>query len=488
MLPTKRQARRDGLRGRVAGRLVPLALVLCVWPAALGQVRPVAIEGATILTGDGATIAGGRLLFQGGKITGVGRDVSKPFLARSIDAKGRYVTPGLIDAYSTITLGVATAGGQAVARASDAFDPYDRDDLRAALAQGVTAAFVPARAAGGVGGLGAVVRLRPGASRAEAVLKEDAALCATLNPEGRQRPVERVRALVELRKVFQAAREYRESWDTYLEDLKEYEDKLAERAKKGEAAGNDTRPKPESKPGGPGPQSGESRSGPAGKAQERKDEPKGADAKAEEKKDEIKKPTAPNIDRNLAQILKALDGELRVHIEAHEPADILNVLELAAEFNLALVLNGAAGAGEVAPRLAAAAVPVVLASPPAPLAFMPGPDRLAQADAAARLRAAGVEVYFGSGHVPSGASPVLALQAARAVGHGYDDEALATLTSRAARLLGVADQVGRLAAGLQADVVIWSDHPFAAGARVERVFIAGREVYVAGSAAQEGGE
>ncbi|MBK9127987.1 MAG: amidohydrolase family protein [Phycisphaerales bacterium] len=482
MLPTERQARRHDLRGRVAGRLALLALVLWVWTAAPGQVRPVAIEGATIFTGDGATIESGRLLFQGGKITGVGRDVSKPFLARSIDAKGKYITPGLIDAYSTLTLGVATAGGQAVARAADAFDPYDRDDLRAALAQGVTAAFVPARAAGGVGGLGAVVRLRPGASREEVVLKDDAALCAALNPEGRQRPVERVRALVELRKVFRAAREYRESWDTYLEDLKEYEEKLAERAKKGESGGDDTRPKPETKPG-------ESRPGPAGKAQERKDEPKGSDAKAEEKKDELKKPTAPGIDRNLAQILKALDGELRVHIEAHEPADILNVLELAAEFNLALVLDGAAGAGEVAPRLAAAGIPVVLASLPAPLAFTPGPDRLAQADVAARLRAAGVEVYFGSGHVPSGATPVLALQAARAIGQGYDDsDALATLTSRAARMLGVADQVGRLASGLQADVVVWSDHPFAAGARVERVFIAGREVYVAGGAAQEGGE
>jgi imidazolonepropionase-like amidohydrolase len=40
---------------------------------------------------------------------------------------------------------------------------------------------------------------------------------------------------------------------------------------------------------------------------------------------------------------------------------------------------------------------------------------------------------------------------------------------------------------MQADVVIWSGHPLAAGSRVERVFIAGREVYDASASGEEGG-
>jgi imidazolonepropionase-like amidohydrolase len=45
----------------------------------------------------------------------------------------------------------------------------------------------------------------------------------------------------------------------------------------------------------------------------------------------------------------------------------------------------------------------------------------------------------------------------------------------------VEQQIGRLKKGLRGDVVVWSDHPFAPGARVERVFVGGREVYRAGA-------
>jgi imidazolonepropionase-like amidohydrolase len=59
------------------------------------------------------------------------------------------------------------------------------------------------------------------------------------------------------------------------------------------------------------------------------------------------------------------------------------------------------------------------------------------------------------------------------------ERALAVLTSDAAKLLGVSDKIGRIDRGLSADLVVWSEHPFSAGARVERVYIAGREVYSA---------
>jgi imidazolonepropionase-like amidohydrolase len=135
-------------------------------------------------------------------------------------------------------------------------------------------------------------------------------------------------------------------------------------------------------------------------------------------------------------------------------------------------------------------VPVVLSAPPAPLAFVPGPARYDRPDAAAVLQRAGVSVYFGSGVLPSpDAAPHLALRVAEVVGHGFDPQlALERLTAGAARLAGVEKETGRLAPGLRADLVIWSDHPFAPGARVERVFIGGQEVYHVDGEETEGTE
>ncbi|HUU95228.1 MAG TPA: amidohydrolase family protein, partial [Phycisphaerae bacterium] len=202
-----------------------------------------------------------------------------------------------------------------------------------------------------------------------------------------------------------------------------------------------------------------------------------------EKKEELKKPTEPKKDRNAEVLLRVIDGELRLRVEAHLPADILNVLQIAEEFNAALILEGATGAHLVADRLAELEVPVVLSAPPAPVVYVPGAGRHTRPDAAAILREAGVDVYFGSGVLSSPtAAPQLALRVARAVGHGFDaDAALETITFKAAGLLGVEKEIGRVKRGLRADLVIWSDHPFAPGATVERAFVGGREVYHADS-------
>ena len=61
----------------------------------------IAIRGGTILTlGPQGTIAGGTLLIRDGRIAAVGREVSVPAGARVVDATGRYVMPGIIDAHS----------------------------------------------------------------------------------------------------------------------------------------------------------------------------------------------------------------------------------------------------------------------------------------------------------------------------------------------------------------------------------------------------
>ena len=447
--------------------IVLASLFLAARPL-LAQVRPVAIENATVLAGAGRVLTPGTVTFQGGKITAVGHQVDSSLLTRKIGGRGKYVTPGLIDASSTLALRLQLAGGLATARAVDAFDWYADEEIRSAWRGGVTAVFLPARSAGGLGGIGSVIRLGTPGDPNELVLKSDAALCATIAAPSASGPLARVKMVEDLRRRFRAAKDYRDAWNEYDERVKEYETKLTERTKKDAAA--------TSKPT-------------AGKDAASQGEPKKPDTaeKKDEKKDELKKPEPPPKDRAADVLLRVIDGELRLRVEAHEPADILNVLDLADEFNLAVVLEGGSGAHLVAARLADRHVPVVLSEPPATVAFARGPARYDRPDAAAVLNQAGTEVIFGSGLLPSPeAAPHLALYAARAVGYGLDsDAALEAITSAAARLLGVEKEVGQLKEGLKADLVIWSDHPFAPGARVQRVFVGGQEVYRAEDEQQE---
>ena len=61
---------------------------------------PTAIVGANVLTATGQEIDGGTVLFSGGKIQAVGKDVAVPAGATVVDGRGKWVTPGVIDAHS----------------------------------------------------------------------------------------------------------------------------------------------------------------------------------------------------------------------------------------------------------------------------------------------------------------------------------------------------------------------------------------------------
>jgi imidazolonepropionase-like amidohydrolase len=185
-----------------------------------------------------------------------------------------------------------------------------------------------------------------------------------------------------------------------------------------------------------------------------------------------------------------LNGELRLRLEAHEPADILNALDLAREFKLALTIDGGTGAHLVADDLARAGVPLAFAPIMESVAYTGGPGRYAAGNAPALLQGAGMRFCFGSGVLPTTvSSPQLAVRVARAEGNGYHvADAVTLVTSEAARFLGVEKDIGRLAPEMNADIVVWSDHPFAPGARVVRVFVGGRQVYRAEDLEREEGE
>src|SRR4029077_2363932 len=126
----------------------------------------IAIRGGTILTvGPQGTIANGTVLIRDGRIAAVGTYVAVPAGARVIDATGRYVIPGIIDAHSHTAIegGVneCTNVVTAEVRIADVLDQHDVNIYRQ-LAGGVTAANVLHGSCNPIGGQNAVIKMRWG--------------------------------------------------------------------------------------------------------------------------------------------------------------------------------------------------------------------------------------------------------------------------------------------------------------------------------------
>src|SRR5207237_4715007 len=165
-------------------------------------------------------------------------------------------------------------------------------------------------------------------------------------------------------------------------------------------------------------------------------------------------------------------GELPLAINANRASDLLAAMRLADEFHLKLILMGAIEGWRVADQLAARKVPVVIK----PLTNIPSFDALgATLENAARLSKAGATLVLSSFDTHNARN--LPKEADNALAKGLDgDAALRPVKLDPARVSGVAERIGSLEAGKDADVVVWSGDPFELTTRAEHVFIAGREV------------
>jgi imidazolonepropionase-like amidohydrolase len=140
-------------------------------PTAFGYETPpapedVLIRGATIWTsGPAGVIEGGDLLVRGGKVAAVGRGLAAPPGVRVIDGAGKHVAPGIIDEHSHLAIsGGVNEGSDAVTsevRIGDVVDPEDIGLYRA-LAGGVTIAHLLHGSANPIGGQCQIVKLRWG--------------------------------------------------------------------------------------------------------------------------------------------------------------------------------------------------------------------------------------------------------------------------------------------------------------------------------------
>jgi imidazolonepropionase-like amidohydrolase len=175
---------------------------------------------------------------------------------------------------------------------------------------------------------------------------------------------------------------------------------------------------------------------------------------------------------DLEALQPVLKGQVPLAVQANRASDLLAAIRIADEFKIRLVLMGASEAWLIADHLASAKIPVVIK----PLTNIPTFESLgATLENAARLSRAGVTVALASFDTQN--SRLLRQEAGNAIANGMDrDAALRAVTLTPAQIWGVADRLGSLEVGKDADVVIWSGDPFELTTGAERVFIKGREM------------
>jgi imidazolonepropionase-like amidohydrolase len=189
------------------------------------------IQNATILTVTKGTIQKGSILIRDGRIAEVGERVAVPAGATVIDAAGRFVMPGIVDAHSHIAVeGSVNEGSVSVSSmvgVEDVLDPEDIDIYRA-LAGGVTTSNVLHGSANAIGGKNQVIKLRWGGDAKSLVFQgampgikfalgenPKRSNASQLNQGNPRYPVTRMGVMDTIREAFVEAQQYKRTWDDY---------------------------------------------------------------------------------------------------------------------------------------------------------------------------------------------------------------------------------------------------------------------------------
>lgn len=194
---------------------------------------PVLLRNATVLTGTGERLDNADVLMQDGKIAAVGKNLDAPANARSVDATGKWITPGIIDIHSH--LGVyASPGIAATGDGNEATNPVTADvwaehsvwpqdaGFAKALAGGVTTLQILPGSANLVGGRSVILK-NVAAETTQAMKFPDAPygikMACGENPKRvygeKGGPSTRMGNVAGYRQAFMDAQGYRRQWDDY---------------------------------------------------------------------------------------------------------------------------------------------------------------------------------------------------------------------------------------------------------------------------------
>jgi len=358
------------------------------------------------------------VLIKAGKIVAVGANVTVPSDAEKVDASGKWVTPGLVDAETQLGLvevGFGAGANESRARSEQGITPdftsWDGLNPRSVLIppareDGITS--VMSTPVGGlIAGQAAMIDLF-GDTRADMILRAPAAMIATIGDVGGDGAPAKGQQVAKLRELLQDARYYQKH-------VAEFD--------RGQSRQMSTTP------------------------------------------------------ASLAALVPVLTGKVPLLINVDEASDIQSAIDLAKEFGIKVIIGGGAEAWEVADRLAAAKIPVLAgAMSNDPISFSALGSRQ---DNVALLRKAGVQVaLIGNGGGDEELFNVrnIRYEAGNAVGYGLSwNDALEAITQAPAEIFGVADKIGTLQPGREANVVVWDGDPFEFATRAVAVYVRGQK-------------
>lgn len=182
----------------------------------------------------------------------------------------------------------------------------------------------------------------------------------------------------------------------------------------------------------------------------------------------------PERDLGLEVLVKVINREIPLRAHAHRADDIMTAIRIAREFNVDLVIEHCTEGHKIAKEMAELGYPAVVGP------LMTNRSKVELKDKSFKtpgiLAKAGVKVALMTDH---SVTPIeqLPLCAALACKAGMEiEDALRAITINPAEILGVSDRIGTLEVGKDADIVIWSEHPFIITSRPLYVIINGEIV------------
>ncbi|HEX6125155.1 MAG TPA: amidohydrolase family protein [Pyrinomonadaceae bacterium] len=388
----------------------------------VGQTRnEVLIKNATVLTAARGTLEGTDILIRDGKISRIGKNLTAGGGARTIDATGKFVTPGIIDAHSHAMMDAINEGSLSVTsmtRIRDVLNPTDISIYRA-LAGGVTAANLLHGSANAIGGQNSTVKFKFGKPIEEYVIADappGIKFAMGENPKRSSQvqlqpgqafryPRTRMGTLEVMRDAFVRARDYKQAWEDF-------------RAKKTSIP--------------------------------------------------------PRRDTELEPIVEILEGKRLVHAHGYRSDEHLNLLMLADEFGFRVAtLQHGLEAYKIAPEIARRGTGVSIFADSwsykleaydsipynAYILWKNGVLVSINSDSDERIRR-------------------LNLDAAKMMKYGGvpEEDALKMITLNPAKQLGIDKRTGSIEQGKDADIAIWNAHPFSVYSRVDMTLIEG-DVY-----------
>jgi len=413
-----------------------LATILAMAAGTLGaQATPVApgggttlIKNATVLTVTKGTLKNTDVLIQNGKIAQIGANIAAPAGATVIDGAGKYLSPGIIDPHTHMMSDAVNEGSLSVTsmvRITDVLNPTNPDIYRA-LAGGVTTINILHGSANTIGGQNATVKLKWG-EPTEAMMFAGAppgikfALGENVTRKNQNQIVIAGQGAAPRRYPISRMGQEEVIRDAFTRarDYKVTLDDYKARVAKGE-----------------------------------------------------KNLVAPRRDLELEPLVEVLEGKRLVHAHSYRSDEMLMLLNVADEFGfkIATLQHGLEGykiASEITKHGAGLssfadswsykieaydAIPYNV-----PILVRHGVVATINSDSDERIRR-------------------LNIDAAKLMRYGglTEDEAMATITINGAKQLGVADKVGSIEVGKDADLALWNNHPLSVYAMAEKVFIDGK--------------